>query len=278
MDPWENERSYLLESKDELGRAVYEGALIFHEIEFRARVNPQNSGKYLYRGRVSAISPADGFVVQVRGREAIRRLGGPRVTGPGEKKKRDKKLNLTSEVYIQSGACEKVKEAVLKTARNMYAKHATMLAGELQKSVRPGSITPGVAAELYAGDFIATNYKNVKEETAKKYTKKIKDAFAELPSLPMSEYKQTMVASFLGKQKIGKDTQRMISDFWEFLVLKNYVEGVNPFPPIKQKKLSPAKKQQRAQQLSELSLARQDSLYTHIMKKPINGGIAAWRC
>lgn len=272
MSPWENERSFLRETKDALGRISYEGVLIFQEIEFRVKINPQNSGKYLYRGKVSAISPADGFIVQVRGREAIRRLGGPEMVEPEGKNHRNKKLNLTSEVYSQARGREEVKEAVLHAVRNMYVEHAVLLAGELQKSARPDTITPGVAAVLFAESFVMTNYKNVKEETAKRYVKKIKAAFSEMPSLPMAKYRQATLKSFLDDQKIGEDTHRMLSNFWEYLILKGHVEGVNPFPPVKQKKTSPVKKQQRAKRLGELSLELQDSLYAHMMKKPINGG------
>lgn len=269
MNPWENDRSFLAEVKDDLGRTIYEGRIFFQGVEFRVKLNPQNSGKYVYRGTVSAISPADGFIVQVKGREADRRLGGQKIA---EKERRDKKLNLTAEVYTQATDCEGAKDAILRAVKSMYVKHAVLLAGELQKSVRPETITPDVAAVLFAETFVEVNYRNVNEETVKKYAKKIKAIFAEMPSVAMATYKQSAVKSFLVSQKIGKDTHRMLSNFWEYLILKGHVAGVNPFPPVEKKKETPGKKQQKAKKHGELTLRQQDTLYNYLMVKTINGG------
>lgn len=272
MNPWDNKRSVLLEDADGLGRITYHGVLIFQEIEFRFKLTPQNNGKYVYRGRISAISPADGMVVQVKGREATRRLGNSDTIVKDAEKKRDKRLNLFKEVYTQVTTREGIKAAILRATRKLYIDHAVLLTRELQKSIRAETITPGVAAVLFSDNFVATNFRNENEEMAKRHAQRIKEVFSMMPSIPMVEYKHATITNFLKSQNISQNMHRTIFQFWEYLILKGHISGSNPVPLLKKKKSSSGSKQRNAQKLTELTVPQQDALYDLMMRKSLCGG------
>lgn len=65
---WDDPRSYIKRT-DINGHTTYKGTFVLNGAEFRFSLNQQTTGKYLMRGRVSAISPEDGFVLQAIGAE-----------------------------------------------------------------------------------------------------------------------------------------------------------------------------------------------------------------
>lgn len=55
---WNDPRSYIKRT-DANGQTTYKGTFVLNGAEFRFSLNQQTTGKYLMRGRVSAISPED---------------------------------------------------------------------------------------------------------------------------------------------------------------------------------------------------------------------------
>ena len=165
---WDDPRSYIKRT-DIDGQIAYKGTLVLNGAEFRFSMTQQNYGKYLIRGRVSAISPEDGFVLQVVGAEKKRRLDkkmanlsnketnsvpqGSIANAEAVKQiKRQKVLNVTTEVYGQSLDEETVKNDIERAVLRLYTQYADLIHRRLKTSSRPDSITPIVAAVLYVED------------------------------------------------------------------------------------------------------------------------------
>lgn len=240
------------------------------------------------RGRVSAISPEDGFVLQVVGGEKRRRLNrqmdplSDQGTDPQESNadtpvqikranRRLKELNVTTEVYGQSLAEEAVKTNVEQAVRRLYTKHADLIHRRLKTSSRPDTIIPCVAAALYAEDYVAINHRNTANNTQKTYSKAIRDNYVLMPAIPMAKMTTTKIKQYLDSNPVGSNTLRLLNGFWAFCLTKGICIGVNPFPDTKKRKLSATTKQARALVPDELSIKQQDALFTKLMSGEVSG-------
>ncbi|MEY8318899.1 hypothetical protein AALB19_16515, partial [Oscillospiraceae bacterium 50-58] len=283
---WNDPRSYIKRT-DANGQTTYKGTFVLNGAEFRFSLNQQTTGKYLMRDRVSAISPEDGFVLQVVGGEKKRRLNrqmaplSDQETDPQEsntdapvqskRANRLKELNVTTEVYGQSLAEETVKINVEQAVHRLYTKHADLIHRRLKTSSRPDTIIPCVAAALYAEDYIAINHRSTADSTKKAYAKAIKDNYVLMPAIPMAKVTTKKMKQYLDSHPVGSNTLRLLNGFWAFCLAKGICIGVNPFPDTKKRKLSVTTKQARALVPDELSIRQQDILFTKLMSEEVSG-------
>lgn len=255
QNPWSNPVSRLT-----CDDSNYKGSLIYNGIEFMTTMNYQTSGKYVMRGRISAISPATGRIMtepcaNVKGTETV------------EEK-------ITAEIYA-NGTDEATVKAVIQTAAaKLYRKHALTFARALQLTSKPDTIIPSAAAALYADTYIGKEYSNLKKSSSEKYAEEIKKFLSSLAPIPMAKTKSKSIQVALKNRNTGKGETKRLHDFWQFLLDCGHVAGnINPFPPVEKHKISPETKQNNVERIDELTLAQQDKLYDIIVgKKVVHGG------
>lgn len=275
---WDDPRSYIKRT-DINGQTTYKGTFVLNGAEFRFSLNQQTTGKYLMRGRVSAISPEDGFLLQAIGAEKKRRLARKMTclpecegsTDATKKPKKERALNITTELYGQSLDEEETKKNVERAAFRLYTKYADLIHRRMKDSNRADLITPAVAAVLYSEDYLAVNHRSASDSTRKTYGKTIKNHYAAMPAIPMAKMTTTKIKQYLDSHPVGSNTLRLINGFWAFCLAKGICIGVNPFPDTKKRKLSATTKQVRALVPDELSIKQQDALFTKLMSGEVSG-------
>lgn len=237
----------------------YKGTLYYNGVEFSATLNYQTSGKYVLRGRISVISPVSGRIMVARMQDSDAKAGtvGKRVS---------------AEIYANKNDEASVKAAILNGAAKLFQKNALTISRELQITSRPDTITPSVAAYLYADTYIAKIRSGLKMSSAEKYAEEIKRFYSRLPSKPMAQIKAKEIQNELMLQNVGIDKAKRLYEFWAFLLDCGHTSGINPFPPPQKRKISAKAKQMNLDRIDELSLAQQDKLYEQIIKKKIIHG------
>ena len=249
--PWSNPLNRLTQDGNN-----YKGTIYFNGIEFRATLNYQTSGKYALRGRVSAISAITGRVLMAFDDEH----------DPHEKA-------VSAEVYCYDTDEASAKTAILDRVSRLYRKHALIIARELQITARPDTIIPSVAAVLYAGSFVSKFHSGLRDSSMAKYIDDIEKFYCSLPQKPMVEIRAKDIRESLKKHNIGKDKEKRLHDFWQFMLDSGHATGVNPFPPPQKRKISADAKQRNVERIDELTLEQQDKMYNNIIrKKIIHGG------
>ena len=249
---WDDPRSYTDERKNEKGEVCYKGALFRDEIEFRFSVRQHQTGKYLYRGRVRAISPRTGKIMKTaEGSESAEK-------------------QISTEIYFQTA--EDLAESVQCAAERLCCENGIQMTRELGYSVRPDAITPGCAGILYAEPFVAAEYRGVKLPTAETYAKKIKKYCAGLYQVPLAQYRASYVTDYYQRNKVGKEMQGRLHKFGEFLLDNGYAQGQNPFPPIQPRRPTAQARQNAVKIVKELDLDMQDAMYQAIQTKRTPSG------
>lgn len=281
---WNHPNSYIKKETDTKGLVTYRGSFVLNSAEFKFSMNQQSSGKYLMRGRVSAISPEDGFVLQVVGAEKKRRLNKKTVTPEQEidtapqqdtasvaETRRQKALNITAEVYGQSLEEGTVKSDVERAVLRLYSKYADLIHRRMKISSRPDSITPAIAAVIYADEFVTMNHRSASDSTRKVYTKAIKEHYAIMPNIPMTKMTKAKMKQYLDSHTISANTLRLLVGFWQYCLAKGICIGSNPFPESRKRTLSAAVKQAKAVVPDELSIKMQDQLYEELLAREASG-------
>lgn len=252
---WENPRSYINERKNEKGEVYYEGSLYYNEIEFHLTARPQQTGKYLYRGRVSAISPQTGKLMKtIKHSES------------GEKQS----INISTEIYFNAAA--DLEKSALNAADRLCRENGVQMARELQHSIRPNTITPSCAAILYAKPFVESAYKGAKQATAVAYIGRIQRSCSRMPQSALAQYRETVVREYYRRDAVSTTLQKLLHRFGEYLLDNGHVQGVNPFPQIPDKKPTAKNKQNGVKIIGELDLDMQDAMYQMIQNKESPSG------
>lgn len=257
---WEDPRSYL--SPKVGAKEGYEGVLYHNNAEFSFSLSKQKSGKYLYRGRVSALG-ADGRIMKYA--EAQTGEQSPAA---------QKEYPSSTECYCNKDDEEAIQKAVLGKAIELYVHHMPQILRAMRESTHPNEITPAIAALLYLNRFFDVNYKDASEDTIKHYQWAIQKHFSQLPNIPMAKYKPSMISRYFKENVVGSHARKLMKHFWQFLILRGYCTGSeDPFPVDEKRKISPQARQRESLRQDTLSLEEQDDLFESIMSKDaVTGG------
>ena len=256
MTLWEDPSSYLLPKTDNSGR--YSGSVMLHEMEFRFSLNRHAAGRTLYRGTISAISPADGRVLKHESKD-----GGVSSVRP-----------VSAELHSNSGTIAAIQDAVSNAALRLYSMYTATIFRSQHGAVRPETITPGLAAYLYGRRYIDITHNIKRQERKEMLFNRLLKSYSLMPSTPMSEYSMAMMSAFLKQNSIGESTQRELSRFWAYCIDKGYCVGASPFRRLKDRKMSAQSRRDRAIRSSILSEQIQETLYNRIMERPDGAGCA----
>lgn len=295
---WEDPRSFIVPKTG--AKRGYEGTLYHNNAEFSFTLSKQANGKYLYRGRVSALD-ADGKILKITeaqkkaskcARDKQKKTDGsltensqdasanlPEPSGNDAPKAEQspavqKEYPISGECYCNQTDEESIKKAVLDKVLDMYVEYQPQILRVLRESTRPSEITPAVAALLYVNRFFDLNYKDASEETVVRYRRSLQKHFAQLPNIPMTDFRPSMITRYFKENVVGRHTCKLMKQFWQFLLLRGYCTGTeDPFPVEEKRKISPQARQKESLRKDTLSLEEQDKLFESIMSKDaVTGG------
>ena len=264
IDGWNNKNSVFAKTK---GKNAFSGTFLYHGLQFPFSIAEQKQGKYLMRGHIGIISPVDGYYMQHTGNvqeETVKKSGDKAVKHPS-------KSAIKAEVYCNSTCEADIKVAIADAAEKLYLKNLPTVLAQQKRTVRPENISPAAAAYLYAQKFVGATYKGANHETSEKRAETLKKMFASLPDISMGDYTLNRITTWQQGRKVSKENQKIMMEFWEWLLQNGYAIGQNPFPPLPKKAVSPKVKQMRAQLPDELDIAQQDELYKQLCKDPPSG-------
>ena len=254
-DGWQNPHSgyNVQKSGDQL---VVTGSYYYRGIEYRYSLRQQSNGPWVMRGRVSPISPSDGHILQIVGRQKTDRLNG-RGEVPG---KRLEILNISTNIYVASMQDTDIKAAISKAVLRIYSEHTVYLHRVLGEIARPDTIIPSVAAYKYMDEYLDMHHRTASSKTRSAYRKRILTEYAALPPMPMAKYKISTIKSHCA-QGVSKATRDLLHRFWRYCLDKGYCVGNDPFPQVVAKMKSPEKLLATALRPVRLSAEEEDKLY-----------------
>lgn len=265
---WNNKRTIFLKETNKAGKIHYSGVYHYNDIEFKFNITEQNNGKNAYRGRVTVISPESGKVMQLSGKPRSTRIKQYK----GNRSKADldrphcKECAVFTEIHTNKTDEDSIKLCIEKGAMRLFAKYALLLASSLRKATTPESITPSVAAQIYAPVFAHSRGKKVSEKTIQSIVRRVTKACSALPDKPMKDLTQQDVTKSFGENAISNSNQRLLRTFWEYLLDTHYCSGINPVPPGDSQKTSRRVRQARAANPAVLEFSACDTLFTNLSK------------
>lgn len=274
-DPWQNPQSYIKSEYDQSGKLIVFGQLIYHGTEFRFRLTQQHTGGAVMRGSVSVLDPDGYHIMQVSGSKKAEVIEHIEQTRPEYFKqmigKRMPELNMSTNVYCNSLEIAVVKERVSKAVLRLYTKHAVQIHRAYGEIARPETITPCLAAHKYVDKYMEKTHAKLTEKSYNAYRQAILLMCMELPYVPMSTFKVSMVQSYFETKAVSQHKRDLLRRFWEYCQQSKIYIGPFPFQTKQKKKLSPSKAIRNAIRPDDLSIAEQDRLFDLINSSPTGG-------
>lgn len=296
---WGDPRSYLTSSTDKNGLTHIRGNYFYNNCDFKfSLVEQKNNKNYLFRGRISPISAADGQILQLRGKARAEKLealtknsatdshgisivqkSNPHESSnsPSNLRRRIPELNITSEINVNSKDISSVKDAVSKAALKLYETYGIQMHHIQGKVARPDTITPAVAAFTHVDAYLRTHHKKIKEgKSLNNYRRMIVATCSQFPHIPMCQFTVQMVKRILSEKPFSQQAVRLTSKFWAYCLALRICEGICPFPEERVVKTTPETNQTSLNRRTELSLSEQDNLFDllHIHHSGGDCGIA----
>ncbi|MGI6124392.1 MAG: hypothetical protein ACOYIG_09430 [Acetivibrionales bacterium] len=255
------------------------GICYIHDIPMKYYLN-QQSNRTLFRGRISIISPADGQILQMRGKNRrekisdLKQRNSPILDRTG----RQEAFNATSELYVNTFNDEEIKRHIEKAALKLFAKYEPsirIIQKEIGQSAKSTALT---ALMLYLDDFERKIYASLRPKTRKSKRCALKRVAAYVSSVPMGEVTQAMLKAYAREHsKTAKSDLLVARHFWDFCKKKRVFNNENPldvyFDSIIQhkRKVNPGKAVQRATELTCLPTVIESKL-NQIIASNINNG------
>lgn len=241
------------------------GTIYHHNAEFRFSLRQQSTGGAVMRGSVSVISPVDGQIMQMTGREKTAKLEELKAKRPeyydAMAGKRFPELNLTTSVHTNSLNIDEVKAAVLGAVLRLYTANAGQVHRAFDQISRPDTITPITAAHKNVDKFMEVNHRKLSSKVYTQCRNDILTMCADLPSKPMSDFTQAQIEAFFKAKKHSQRKKDLLAAFWLYCLQAGICIGASPFPVKQKRKLSPNVAARNAVRPDVLSLEEQDKLY-----------------
>ena len=261
---WTDPRSSLSIEHEDNKLHVY-GTVCHHDAEFRFSLRQQSTGGAVMRGSVSVISPIDGQIMQISGREKTAKLEELKAKRPkyldDMSGKRLPELNLTTSVHTMSLDPADIKKAVLGAVLRLYTAYAHQIHRAFDQISRPDTITPITAAHKNVDKFMESNHRKLSSKVYTQCRNDILTMCADLPSKPMSDFTQSQIESFFKSRNLSQRKKDLLAAFWLYCLQAGICIGTSPFPVKQKRKLSPNVAARNAVRPDILSLDEQDKLY-----------------
>lgn len=266
---WSDLHSFINEIYNEHDLLTVRGLFFYHGAEFRFSLTQQTKGRYVMRGTVSVISPADGAVLQLKGREKseitkklsvdyIARMEGKRLP----------ELNLSAAIYCTSLEIEQIKAAIQKSALRLYKGYAAQIHRALGEVARPDTITPSIAAHKFVDRYLEKNHPNLNTKSCETYRGEILDMCSAMPHIPMKDYSVSTLKKWAAWSDLSNHRKELLRKFWMFCIDSKVCIGKSPFPPKEKKIKSSDTAIEKMGRLSILTIEQQDALFELMIRAP----------
>lgn len=271
---WGDPRSSFCVERENNKLHVY-GTVCHHNAEFRFSLRQQSTGGAVMRGSVSVVSPLDGQIMQMVGKEKTAKLEEIKAKRPkyydAMAGKRLPELNLSTSVHANSLNIDEVKAAVLGAVLRLYTANAGQIHRAFDRISRPDTITPITAAHKNVDRFMEINHRKLSAKVYAQYRNDILEMCADLPCRPMSDFTQAQIEAFFKAKKHSQRKKDLLAAFWLYCLQAGICIGTLPFPSKQKRKLSPNVAARNAVRPDVLSLEEQDKLY-NCLDAECNGG------
>lgn len=270
-DGWNNPKSFCnFDTGD--GRLVVSGLYIHHGAEFHFRATQQKSGPYIMRGHISAISPADGRILQVSGRQKRQILDDLEIKDPNYISnmagKRISALNITSAVYPRSLNHNEIKASIADAVIRLYKKHAAYIHRVYGDVARPDTITPSVAAYKHVDKYLELNHPTLKANSCAAYRNHILSTCMLLPNVPMCQFSENKLKASMESLALSNHKKDLLRKFWRYCIDAKICNGKLPFPPTQKKRPAVDTLIRKAIRPDVLSIEEEDRVYTICTDNP----------
>ena len=228
---WNDNRTSYTTKMDATGKKRITGHYYCNDIQFNFSLNETSGGPYLFRGRISLISPVDGFVLQVQGKQ--RRQIIARLTLEKKEKamrgKRLEELGATRQLYIRTTDECDIKMAITKAADWLCGNNSLALEDILRKNASTVNMHSAQTRRLYAKYFFSQT--NAKATTIHRKDNILLRICGHLDAYPMGEIPLPVLRQLHKELGNNADEQfRIAQGFWTFCRDKKGVyQGSNPF-------------------------------------------------
>ena len=241
------------------------GTIYHHNAEFRFSLRQQSTGGAVMRGSVSVVSPLDGQIMQMVGKEKTAKLEEIKAKRPkyydAMAGKRLPELNLSTSVHANSLNIDEIKAAVLGAVLRLYTTNASQIHRAFDRILRPDTITPITAAHKSVDKFMEINHRKLSTKVYAQYREDILAMCANLPDRPMSGFTQAQIEAYFKAKKLSQRKKDLLAAFWLYCLQAGICIGASPFPVKQKRKLSPNVAARNAVRPDILSLDEQDKLY-----------------
>lgn len=266
---WSDARSYINTSYSARGSLTVRGLFFYHGAEFRFSLTQQVGGRYVMRGTVSAISPADGAVLQVKGHEKseiIKKLAPEYIEKMASK--RIPELNVSAAIYCDSIDIEQIKVNIQKSVLRLYKEYASQIHRSLGEVARPDTITPSIAAHKFIDRYLEKRHPTLKPKSCETYRRDILDMCSAMPHIPMKDYSVSTLKKWAAWPDLSNHQKELLRKFWMFCIDSKVCLGKIPFPPKEKRIISADVAIEKMERLSILTLEQQDALYDLMITSP----------
>ncbi len=249
---WEDSRSHIVPEEDHA--AAYNGSLVLNECEMRFSLQQQKHGAYLYRGTISAISPATGRVINI--------------TLPAKEDSDAKEKKASINLYTNLDLCEDIKAYVEDRAFALYSMFAETISRLLHGTARKETITPALAYSIHGHRYIDYAHPKASENTKTRHYKKLSKLFSRMPHNPMAEFSLRQTRDFLRENGVHPKTTEELRGFWRYCLEQGICLGADPFPVQNKRKHSAEEMTGKAIRPDELSESTQVEVYKTCLEDP----------
>ena len=260
---WNTKGSYFIRSSSN-GKTKIEGVYMLNSIPFKFSMASRESGRYPLRGTIRALD-SNGKKKKKRGREAqdiINNQGANR------------KLDIRKDIQCTLASDTIIKECIVSAAERLYFDNNVLMGVQLESLTSPDTITPYIAAQKYAREFVVECHPKLLDDKFEKAVQKIIRDCQRLPAVPMCTLTVKRLKDTMKRVKLGRMAQEELHKFFGFCLDYGVYEGINFIEKPKKKRKTGKEKQIMATRVDELTPELQDAFY-RALEMNINGTSAS---
>lgn len=225
-----DKRSNYVKTIDNCGNIHISGNIYINNVVMRYSANQQKKG-YLIRGRISIISPVDGNILQMSGknrRNALLRFQ-EKDKVILKKNNRHEMLDCRSEFVVNILDDEKIKERITSSALKLYSKHEATILRAFKDLGIIAKHDATTALTIHIQSFINRLYSKNSVQNQKSVEKKIQKVTAFFGTVPMGDITRAMIKAYHKQHEnsAGSDLN-YARKFWEYCREKGVYTGENP--------------------------------------------------
>lgn len=229
INGWDDKRSIFNAKYAEHGKIEkLTGQYWLNDIQINFSLTRQLNGEYIMRGQCSLISPQDGFVLQVQGKERRKRLKKLNEKGVTYDEGRLEELNASASLYSRSDDLDTLKCIIAKKAEKLYGDNILSVEESIKRTGPAQNIRSAQAVRIYADKFLTKS--NASTKTIRSYKNALVRIGGALDSTPMNSVKIKDIRKLAESLGNSADATLLLAQrFWAYCRDIGLFKGCNPF-------------------------------------------------